>query len=129
MVVGEDIVCVLEGGACAWVERSEELGVGGGFVVVSEDDVVADGVDEFDAVGGVGAVADDVSEADDAVCVVAGDVGDDGVERFEVGVDVGDECQAWHRFLFSCSRVLVDFSRGLPVCGSGFRGPWSIGSG
>lgn len=51
--------------------------------------------DEVDAFGRIGAIADDVSEAVDIGDALAADIGEDGLERFEVSVDVADQRSQW----------------------------------
>src|SRR5205823_3854396 len=60
------------------------------LIVVAQEDHLALH-DQVDALARVGAVADDVAEAVDLGDVVLRDVGQDGLECFEVAVDVADE--------------------------------------
>ena len=52
--------------------------------------------DEVHARAGFGAVPDDVAEADERVSPAGVRLGDDGLQRGEVGVDVGEDGEA-HR--------------------------------
>jgi hypothetical protein len=47
--------------------------------------------DDGEAFLGVGVVTDDVAEADDMGCVLGLDVGQNGLEGFQVAVDVSDD--------------------------------------
>ncbi len=60
------------------------------MLVVAGDDGAGARADEIDARCGIGAVADDVAEADDVVHAL-GRIREDGAQRLEVAVDVGED--------------------------------------
>ena len=79
-------------------------GVGAVVVVVAHDDLAPKLSDALDAFGGGGVVADDIAEAEEIVDLLCFGVGEDGVQRLDVGVDVTDDGEtfgAWHKVRFS----------------------------
>ncbi len=88
-VIFEDFACPVAGLFCAdveivrFVEDSE--------VVVAHERGSTALSDEFDAFDGVGAIPDDIAEADDVIDAVMIDFREHCGERFEVAVDVADD--------------------------------------
>ena len=67
----------------------------GGVVVVAGDGLKVELTQSVQAPGGVGSVADEIAEApDDVEAAVPFGVGNNGIEGFDVGVDVGDDQSA-----------------------------------
>jgi hypothetical protein len=47
--------------------------------------------DDGEAFCGIGIVTDDIAETDDVRCVLGFDISQNGLERFQVAVDVSDD--------------------------------------
>lgn len=79
-------------------------GVGAVVVVVAHDDLAAELSDALDALCGGGVVADDIAETEEVVDLLRFGVGEDGIQRLDVGVDVTDNGETfwtWHKVRFS----------------------------
>ena len=74
------------------IERLGTAAPGDGVVVVARENGRGRLADECQGLGGKGAVADDVAEADDAIDAILRGVGQDAAKGLSVRVDVGDEC-------------------------------------
>ena len=61
-----------------------------GMLVVAADDLLTALADEIDTGGGIGAVTNDVPQAEDGVAAVGG-VGEDGAKRFQVSMDIRED--------------------------------------
>ena len=70
--------------------RGRDLPGHGPIVIAGDPDRVQPAHDG-EALGRVGMIADDVAQADDAIDLLLGDIPQHGLQRFEVGVDVGDD--------------------------------------
>ena len=91
-VFGGELVAGPEGGGAG--DGVEGVGRGeaaGDAVMVAADDEGGEGADAVEDLVGAGAVADHVTEVPELV--EAGELrgGEDGVERFKVAVDVGED--------------------------------------
>ncbi len=99
-VVGGELVAGPEGGGAG--DGVEAVGRGeaaADAVVIAADDEVVEGADAVDDLVGAAAVADDVAEVPEFVDSrrQIGGVGEDGLESFEVAVDVGEDEGAHYR--------------------------------
>jgi len=74
-----------------FIERSQRKFAGYAHVVVSAYDEIAEFIDILNAFLGVGSIAHDIPEADDAVCLLAVRGFDHAIERLEVPMDVRDD--------------------------------------
>ena len=90
VVGGEFVVGPGGGGAGDGVEAERGGEAAADAVVVAADVERGERADDVDDLVGAGAVADHVAEVPDGV-VGAGGGFEDGVEGFEVGVDIGED--------------------------------------
>jgi len=74
-----------------------------GVVVVAHDGGAAAGADEVDALARIRTIADDVAETDDLLDAALGEIVEDGLEGFEIGVNVADDGE--HAFSGLASRA------------------------
>ena len=86
------------------VERLGAAAPGDGVVVVARENDDGRLADERQGLGGKGAVADDVAEADDAIDAIPRGVGQDAAKGLDVRVDVGDGRVSHDGALSSCLR-------------------------
>jgi hypothetical protein len=81
-----------DGARCGARKRVQPDLAGNGAVVISGHPNRVGGPQQADAFGRAGVEADHVAETHDAVDILPGDGLQRRYKRFDVGVDVGDEC-------------------------------------
>ena len=90
--VGIEVLAGPADGMGCGVAEIDRLGqLCGDGVVIAPDTGDISGADDADAFIGVGMIADEIAEAEDPVDLSRVDCMEDGDERLEIGVDIGDE--------------------------------------
>ena len=75
--------------------------------MVAGYDIAIERADHLQALGRLGAIADDIAETDDLIDLFVADGREDGIQCFGIAMDVAEECVA-HLVAFAWDRPLSD---------------------